>query len=124
VESVGSIPSGWALRKEKSGYTGDGYLVWEGSDNMSAPGKGLLTYKIQINKAGIYRLQWHNTITVGSESSEHNDSWVRFPDADDFFASKLNLQSRLYPKGSGKTPVVDGAGANGWLKVHTSLFRW
>jgi len=50
---------------------------------------------------------------------------LRFPDADDFFGQKGS--SKVYPKGSGKTPNPAGASSDGWFKVYlggTTNWTW
>ncbi|MEL6916350.1 MAG: DUF5060 domain-containing protein, partial [Bacteroidota bacterium] len=113
-----SFPSGWDERTSASGFSGTGYLEWTGSNNFNTPGQGTITVKIQINDPGTYRFQWRNKVGTGNNSTEHNDSWLRFPDADDFFGQRGN--SIIYPKGSGKTPTPNGGGADGWFKIYLS----
>jgi hypothetical protein len=42
---------------------------------------------------------------------------LRFPTVNDFYGEKASGE-RIYPKGSGKIPVTEGAGSNGWFKVY------
>ncbi len=64
---------------------------------------------------------------MGDNGTEHNDSWLRFPDADDFFGRK-NDGSVVYPNGSGKTPNPNGSSSEGWFKIYrsgnNSAFKW
>lgn len=116
------LPSGWAKQSSQTGFTGSGYINWTGSDFFSTPGNGLISTKIFINSPGTYRFQFRTKIGRGTNSTEHNDTWVRFPDASNFFAQNGN--SILYPKGSGKTPNPEGAGSNGWFKVYMNSLSW
>lgn len=116
------LPSGWAKQSSQTGFTGSGYINWTGSDFFSTPGNGLISTKIFINSPGTYRFQFRTKIGRGTNSTEHNDTWVRFPDASNFFAQ--NGSSILYPKGSGKTPNPEGAGSNGWFKVYMNSLSW
>ena len=74
---------------------------------------------IRINTPGTYRFRWRNRIGAGSNSTEHNDSWLRFNDATDFYAEKNG--NRIYPNGSGQTPNPNGSSSNGWFKVYLSV---
>ena len=122
AESV-PLVGDWDLETSISGYTGSGYYVWDGSDYFNNPGNGLLEYKINVTTTGTYRFQWRNRITQGNSSSDFNDTWLRFPDASDFWAEKTG--NKVYPKGTGKTPNPAGSTANGWFKVYTSeLNKW
>ena len=116
AESANIDNTGWALRNSISDFTGDGYLVWEGANSFGTPGLGLLTFKIKINTPGTYRFVWKSRITIGTNATEHNDSWLRFPDADDFFGRKG--MSTVFPRGSGKTPTPVGAGSDNWFKIY------
>lgn len=124
-----SYPSGWQKETSASGYTGSGYLAWRGSNYFGSPGNAVITYKVKINSPGVYRFQWHNKVGIGSNGTEHNDSWLRIPDAYDFFAQQGS--SIKYPQG-GKfrksNKVVEGSSGNGWMKIYNSggasNFNW
>ncbi len=121
-----NVPAGWTVSNAINSYSGSGYLQWEGGDSFNVPGNGFITTKIRINTPGTYRFQWRNRVGKGSSSTDSNDSWIRFPDADDFFGEKAN-GSIVYPKGSGKTPEANGPGADGWLKAYlggTTDWTW
>ena len=108
------------MKTTKAGYTGASYITWEGGDKFSNPGVGTINAKIKITKTGTYRFQWRNAVGEGTNTTEFNDSWLKFPDASDFYGQKGNdVNSRVYPKGSGKTPLPEGAGSNGWFKIYT-----
>ncbi|MGY6647628.1 hypothetical protein [Wenyingzhuangia sp. IMCC45574] len=82
----------WKIETEIAGYNGTGYIIWKGNSRFGAPKvEEALTYKVTIAKAGNYHFKWKSYIAKkvpGKASTEHNDSWVRFPDANDFFAVK------------------------------------
>ena len=118
AENLDISGTSWAITTNYGNFTGSGLLTWLGNNNLSSPGNGLISTKIKINNPGIYRFQWRNRIGNGNNSTEHNDSWLRFPDASDFYAEKNG--NRIYPKGSGQTPNPNGAGADGWFKVYLS----
>jgi hypothetical protein len=121
-----SFSGDWALSASESNYSGDGYLVWTGQQSLSTPGNGLTRFSLKITTPGTYQFLWRSAVTIGSNGTEHNDSWLRFPDADDFFAQKDN--SVVYPRGTGKTPNPAGASADGWFKIYRSgsdlSFKW
>lgn len=107
MEAESSPAAGdWGLETSIGGYAGSGYLVWNGADafGVESAGRGTVTYTFKIEKAGNYELQWRSRITRGNNSTEHNDSWVRFP-------SGQNI--------SGEEAL------SGWTKVFMStLGRW
>jgi hypothetical protein len=109
----------------KQSSSGVDYLVWQGDQYFNQPGNGLLTYNIKINNPGTYRFHWYNAIMIGSDGTEHNDSWLRFNDADDFYGQKGN--SVVYPRDTGKSPNPAGSSKDGWFKIYRSggtEFKW
>lgn len=124
-----TLVESWVKRTTITDYTGDGYIVWEGpgltwTGNIGEVGK--LTYTIDVPKAGTYLFQWRSYIAKTADVdpwAEHNDSWLKFPDADDFFAQKNG--STLYPSGSGNSPNPAGENGNGFFKVYMNdLNAW
>lgn len=123
---VDSLPADWSLESEISDFTGDGYLVWRGQDSFGNPGNGLITYKVHIETPGTYRFNWRSRITIGDDITEHNDNWLKIPDADDFFATQ-GSSSKIFPHGSGNSPNPEGAGSGGWFKVYMNTvgsWKW
>lgn len=122
--STATLNGDWKKRTDIPGYSGGGYIVWEGAPQFwkgdaNIGNAGRLTYKINIVKTGVYLFQWRTYIAKkdpAKPTTEHNDSWLRFPDANDFYAIKGT--SKLYPKGSGKTPNPLGENGNGFFKVY------
>ena len=122
-----SFPEGWVLRTDAPNFSGDGYMQWEGNASLGNPGNGMVTFPIRITTPGTYRFLWHSSFQFGDNGTEHNDSWLRFPDADDFFGRKAN-GSVVYPNGSGKQPNPNGSSSDGWFKIYRSgndnAFKW
>ena len=116
----------WEQRDDEPDFSGKGFMVWTGDQSLQNPGNGLTTFKIEIQTPGTYQFLWNSAITIGNQSSEHNDTWLRFNDADDFFGQKSN--SIVYPVDSGKTPNPNGSSRDGWFKIYRSgndlAFKW
>ncbi len=108
----------WRTARTLGGSTGSGYLFWSGNQNFNSTGSGKISTRIRINTAGTYRFQWRTRVGRGNDNTLHNDTWLRFPDAADFYG--LQGSGRVYPKGSGRSPSPEGAGANGYFKVYRS----
>lgn len=106
----------WSPQTSISLFTGDSYLLYTGPNLFNDPGSSVMNYQIIISTAGKYRFQWRSRIAVGDSNTEHNDSWLRFPDAADFYGEKGT--ERVYPKGVGKTPNPEGSSKDGWLKIY------
>ena len=87
AESV-SLTSAWRKQSSFSGASGGSYINWTGTQYFGTPGNGTIQYKVKINSPGTYRFNWRTRIGIGNNSTEHNDPWVRFPDAADYYAQK------------------------------------
>ncbi|QXP60873.1 hypothetical protein [Olleya sp. HaHaR_3_96] len=118
--------STWALINDTSNATGTGYLINEAQNN--APGSNLSTYQLQINTVGTYRFIWRSAVKEGTNSTEANDTWLRFADASDFYGLKSSTDHIVYPNGVGKTPIPNGSSSDGWFKIYRSGndldFKW
>lgn len=136
VEMADITGTDWNLRTDISDFNGSGFLVWEGPNSMGNPGNGLLTYKVRINTPGTYRFIWRSYITVGNNNTEHNDSWLRMPDAAHLYGMKNNGHI-VYPKGTNLPPIPEsagqgnttpnGAGVDGWFKIYMNTannWKW
>ena len=123
LEAESKLSGSW--RKESiSGATGGSAITYRGSNHFGSPGNSTITYKVRINSTGTYRFIWRNKISViasSNASTEHNDSWLKIK-ASSFFGQKGS--SKIYPKGSGRTPNPEGASSGGWFKVYTNTIDW
>ena len=117
MESAADL-NGWT-----SGETTDSgkvikYLHWTGEDFFNTPGKHILEYKINIKESGTYRFIWNTKVGKGDSPTDFNDTWLRIPDASDFYGNKNG--HIVHPKGICKDDCPNGAGADGWFKVYSS----
>ncbi len=118
TENLNTTGTSWEIKSDRDGFSGSSFIEWLGNDSFGTPGNGIITTKIRINSPGKYEFRWRSRVGKGNNSTEHNDSWLRFPDASDFYAERDT--NRIFPKGSGKSPNPAGAGSNGWFKVYLS----
>ncbi len=132
------LSASWKVNSEASGAYGSGYIEWTGASQNSKPGVGLISVKLGIDQPGRYRMQWRSRIGAGTNTTEHNDTWVRFPDATAFYGMKpaSGGESRRYPKpqcddstlmakvqalpGVTSATCPNGSTAEGWFKVYCS----
>ena len=89
----------WKVRENIKGYTGDGYITWEG-ELADVPGTGILIYTVFIKDPGIYKIELRNAIGLGNDINEHNKSWLKIPGANDFYAEN-STGDRIYPQENG-----------------------
>ncbi len=118
----------WNLKTDGNTSSGSGYMVWDGTQSLGNPGNGTATYTLNIQNAGTYQFLWHSAVKKGDNGTEHNDTWLRFNNADDFYGQNNQGNSTVYPKDTGKTPNPEGASKDGWLKIYRSGnnldFKW
>lgn len=101
IMEVESSPAagGWNLEKSLSGYSGNGYYIWRGSDafGVNTAGRGTITYTFKINSPGNYQMRWRSRIGKGTSRTEHNDSWIRFPSGKNISGEQaLNGWSKVF----------------------------
>ncbi len=121
------------------------YIEWTGSSHNNDPTHGVMEVEIRITEPGRYQLQWYTQIGMGTNTTEHNDAWVKFPDAADYYGLKgeAGAEIRRYWKPICEDdtamaeieamPEVDtascaeGSTRDGWMKVYSSGatdWRW
>jgi len=134
----------WQVSQTEPGYYGTGYIQWEGPSFNGRPGSGLIERALRFDQAGRYRVQWRTRIGLGTNATEHNDIWLKFPDVADYYGKAGDdPETRRYPKpqcddaafiaGIEALPQVSeaacaaGSTSDGWLKVYSSGatdWRW
>lgn len=118
----------WEEQTTIGNFTGSGYIIWTGPKNLSNPGVGVLDYVFEIDNPGTYRFEMRSQIdnqgNPNVEKDARNDSFVRFPDADEVYAADGVDGSKYYPKGSNQNPTIPGAGNENWVKVFMGQFEW
>lgn len=116
----------WKLKTDGTDFLGKGYMVWDGPQQLAKPGNETISFTLKIAQPGTYQFLWKSAVKSGDSGSDHNDTWLRFGDADDFYAQKGN--SVVYPKDIGKSPNPEGASKDGWFKIYRSGnnldFKW
>jgi len=85
-----------------SSFNGDGYIVYNGEEFFREGGNSPLTYEINVTNTGIYRFVYASAITLYAQdaapNTEHNDVWIKFPDADAFYGYRAQNNSIAIPK--------------------------
>ncbi|MFP4366350.1 MAG: hypothetical protein ACLFQA_04570 [Bacteroidales bacterium] len=124
IVEIESVPhTGWTKGSTTIGSNTITYL-YATSEFLNTPGRNLLSYKIKINNPGTYRFVWHSKVGKGTSPTDHNDSWLRIPDAAAFYAKK-DEASIIRPKGVCTNDCPNGTGSDGWFKVYSnSTLDW
>lgn len=118
---------GWKVSTSASGYTGTGYIENDDQEYFQGieAGHNVITVQIKINTPGKYRFQWRTQVLAGTNSHDNNDTWLRFPDADDFYG-ETSAGVKGWPRGANKSPVLAGQTDKGWMKLFlvANLNQW
>lgn len=140
AESIGTFPDNWRnassttapdLNLSGGPASGGNFLTWEGNQFLGQTEVSTLVYPIQINNPGTYRFRWRSQTGKGTNTTEHNDTWVKIES--DAFYGERSVGDIVCPKGysaaendcSGGVP--EGGGEKGWFKVYVSganTWRW
>ncbi|MEM6532041.1 MAG: hypothetical protein AAF654_05425 [Myxococcota bacterium] len=128
----------WELATAEAGFSGTGYIQWTGNSQNNNPGEGLMSLTLAVDTPGLYQLQWRTGVGRGDNGTEHNDTWLRFPDAAAYFGRRVRQgqETRRYPRplcedevamsaivsaeGIEEATCPDGSTREGWLKVYRS----
>jgi len=136
MESADNLPNNWETISSYSttfspnvnnpgGATGGDFIVWQAGQSLGTPGNGQITYQVEINNPGTYQFKWRNQVGNGTETTEHNDTWLKI-EADAFYGSKNNGNSIVCPNGApssndcSSTTNLNGSSSNGWFKIYSS----
>lgn len=68
------------IRTELPGFTGPGYLYWNGGNRYGGVGSEILRYRIFINKPGRYELTMHVSSKGAERHDYNNDCWLKMDD--------------------------------------------
>lgn len=70
------ISTGWITENTISGFTGNGYIKYNGPDYFTAPGNALIEYKLNISTPGRYNISLRSN-KMNPDASEDNDVWMK-----------------------------------------------
>lgn len=118
IEAESEEPAeGWVIKSNsKPDIT---YIEWMGEDYFNEPGNGIIEYSVHIQKPGTYTFYWRSKVGKGENPTEHNDTWLRFPDATESFA--VQKGDTIRPHGVCTDDCPEGSGSDGWYKVFSSF---
>jgi hypothetical protein len=74
IESAPLVPH-WVEENIVPQSTGT-YYRWNGPNQFTNPGLGILPFQIKITTPGNYNFRWRN-FHFGPDAGEHNDAWIR-----------------------------------------------
>lgn len=89
----------WATGAHADASGGE-YLEWTGAAHNNDTSFGRIEVAIEVTTPGLYRLQVRQRVGMGTNATEHNDTWMSFSDADAFYgvAGPDTAQDHVYPR--------------------------
>ncbi|MDA1265389.1 MAG: hypothetical protein O2816_09965, partial [Planctomycetota bacterium] len=78
VAEIESHPAaaGWAVETTDPDYTFQSYYRWDGGNLFNTPGSGSMTYRVNVDQGGFWRLSLRNKHDH-PDDTEENDVWIR-----------------------------------------------
>ena len=76
LEPVGD----WVHESSDAGFTGDGYIRWNGPNLYGTPGVGTLAYKVYISEPGDYNVRLRMSHLGAPAGDQWNDCWAKMDD--------------------------------------------
>ncbi len=120
IVEIESAPVNYGWKAGNSSVSGNAITYYTAkADYFNTPNVYTLTYKVQINNPGTYRFQWHCKVGEGTSATDFNDSWLKLPDASDFYAKKSDGHI-VHPKGVCTNDCPNGSSSGGWFKVYSN----
>ena len=115
-----SFQSPWQIAIDTSSrFEKISYIYSTGEDKFNSPGSGIINIQLNVIIPGVYTVEWRSKVGKGDKTTDFNDTWLRFPDANSFYGRSEDNHI-VYPHGSGKLPTPEGSGTDGWFKVYAS----
>ena len=76
AESIGLVGD-WVQESSDAGYTGAGYIRWNGPNYLNDPGHGILAYTVVVPAAGNYNVRLRMSHMGAPAGDQWNDVWVQ-----------------------------------------------
>lgn len=94
-----SFSDPWIVGEDPDASEGR-FIEWTSASNNNRTSEGRFEAAIRIDTPGLYRLQVRNRVGMGTNATEHNDTWMQFPDAAAFYGVRgpSDMQHRVYPR--------------------------
>lgn len=123
MEAVPTLGEHWKCDTLTPGFTGTGFLTWQGRQFLDTTGVGELVYPIHIENPGKYRFTWRMSVGKGTDVTDHNDTWLKIT-GDRFYGQKPDGHL-VYPRpfceediSNKSIDCPNGNSQNGFFKVY------
>jgi len=110
----------WVASTNAPDYSGSGYIYWQGDQFLDESGQGEISYPIQIQTSGTYRINWRMLVGKGDDVTDHNDIWLKIKGAQIY--GKKPDGHQVMPRPICETnksfDCPNGNSTNGFFKVY------
>ncbi len=72
----------WVIESSDTGYTGPGYIRWDGPNYYGDQSHGVLAYRVLINDPGAYNVRFRISHLGAPAGDQWNDVWARMNDGE------------------------------------------
>ncbi len=79
AESI-DLSGDWVIESSDAGYTGSGYMRWDGPDYFGTPGNGTIAIPFKVNTAGNYYVKLRMSHLGAPAGDQWNDCWMKMND--------------------------------------------
>ncbi len=79
-ESIDISSTDWVIESSDAGYTGSGYMRWNGPDFFGTPGNGIIAIPFKVNSAGNYYVKLRMSHLGAPAGDQWNDVWMKMND--------------------------------------------
>lgn len=77
AESIDLTGTDWVSESSDAGYTGNGYIRWNGADYFGTPGNGIIAIPFKVNTAGNYYVKLRMSHLGAPAGDQWNDTWMK-----------------------------------------------
>ncbi|MBX2822559.1 MAG: hypothetical protein KTR29_22875 [Rhodothermaceae bacterium] len=79
AESI-DLTGDWVTESGDAGFTGSGYIRWNGADFFGTPGNGIVAIPFTVTSSGNYWFKLRSSHTGAPAGDQWNDTWIRVND--------------------------------------------
>lgn len=123
------LPEGWKVEDKVTGYTKNGYIVWEGDENIdsfSDDDASEVSFRLKVETPGTFQIHLRNQGSDIEDPTSQNSSWIGFrslgsgPEAN-LYAYKTGGEL-LYPPVNpiGSNSIIPSGGYDNCLKAFSN----
>ena len=108
----------WAMESIDAGYTGSGYIRWNGANYLNDPGHGTLAIHVKISDPGDYNVRMRISHLGAPAGDQWNDAWVKMNEGT--WVKVVHPADRINEGFTFHSPTEPSAGVFGQMRYNLS----